>query len=85
MRGLGVLILAMIRMGRRDIGNPIVPPTAQVTDNNEKPRAMFVLSVSSAIILFMTPVFPLSVPFKQRLAKPSYRGRATPQIGDGHT
>ena len=55
---------------KRDVGNPMVPPTAQVTGINEKARAMFVLSVSSAIILFMTPVFPLSAPCKQRLSKP---------------
>src|SRR5258708_33623647 len=45
----------------------MVPPTAQVTDMNENPRAMFVSSVSSAIMLFITPAFPLSIPFKHCL------------------
>ena len=49
------------------MSNPRVQPTAQATDNNAKPRALFVSSVSSATILFMTPAFPLSIPFKQRL------------------
>ena len=57
---------------RSDISDPMVQPTAQVRAINEKPRAMFVSSVSSTIILFMTPTFPLSIPFKQRLAKPSW-------------
>jgi hypothetical protein len=54
---------------RSYISNPTVLPTAQVSGTNEKPRAMFVSSVSSAIILFMTPIFPFSIPFKQRLGK----------------
>ena len=59
--------------GSRTISDPRVPPTAQVTGIKEKPRAMFVSSVSSAIILFTTPAFPLSIPFKKRLAKLSNR------------
>src|SRR5260370_7032842 len=46
---------------------PMVPPRAQITGINEKPRAIFVSSVSSASILLITPMFPLSMPFKQRL------------------
>ena len=49
----------------------MVLPTTQVNGINEKPRAMFVSSVTSAIMLFMTPIFPFSIPFKQRLGKPS--------------
>ncbi len=45
----------------------MVPPRAQITGINEKPRAIFVSSVSSASILLITPMFPLSMPFKQRL------------------
>lgn len=48
----------------------MVPPTAQATGIREKPRATLVSSVRSAIMLFMTPMFPLSIPFKQRLAHP---------------
>jgi hypothetical protein len=59
----------------------MVPPTAQVTGINEKPRAMFDSSVSSAIMLFMTPMFPLSIPCRQRLAKPSQSERF-PRIRD---
>jgi len=47
--------------------NPMVPPRAQITGINEKPRAIFVSSVSSATILLITPMFPLSMPFKHRL------------------
>ena len=47
--------------------NPMVPPRAQITGINEKPRAIFVSSVSSASILLITPMFPLSMPFKHRL------------------
>jgi len=50
----------------------MVPPIAQAIGINEKPRAMFVLSVSSAIILFMTPMFPFSISFKQRLGNSSW-------------
>ena len=50
----------------------MVLPIAQDIGINEKPRAMFILSVSSAIILFMTPMFPFSIPFKQRLGKSSW-------------
>ena len=50
--------------------NPMVLAMAQVIGINEKPFAMLVSSVSSAIILFMIPVFPLSIPFRQRLVKP---------------
>jgi hypothetical protein len=45
----------------------MVPPRAQITGINEKPRAIFVSSVSSANILLITPMFPLSMPFKHRL------------------
>jgi hypothetical protein len=48
----------------------MVPPRAHVTGINEKPRAILLSSVSSASILFMTPMFPFSMPFKQRLRDP---------------
>ena len=48
----------------------MVPPAAQITGINEEPRAMFVSSVSSAIILFITPTFPLSMPFNNGYPQP---------------
>jgi len=50
-----------------DAPNPMVPPRAHITGIKEKPRAILVSSVSSASMLFTTPMFPFSMPFKQRL------------------
>jgi hypothetical protein len=63
----------------------MVPPRAHITGINEKPRAILDSSVSSANMLFMTPMFPFSMPFKQRLGdrvrwdRPQILGQNTPE------
>jgi hypothetical protein len=47
--------------------NPIIYPSDQATGGIENPRAMFVSSVSSAIILFMALMYPFIAPCKHRL------------------
>jgi hypothetical protein len=44
-------------------------PTAQAIGNKANPCAIFVESVNSPSMLFMTPVFPLSAPVMQRLSR----------------
>jgi hypothetical protein len=46
---------------------PMICPIAAANGSMENPRAIFVSSVSSAMILFATPMFPFTVPFKKRL------------------
>ena len=49
--------------------HPMVTPMAQTIGIKENARAKFVESVISAIIHLMTPMFPLSIPARDRLAK----------------
>jgi hypothetical protein len=46
---------------------PTETPSAHVTGISAKACAMLVESVNSPIMLFMTPVFPLSSPLRHRL------------------
>jgi hypothetical protein len=47
--------------------NPITYPSDQATGGIENPRAMFVSSVSSAIIILTAPMCPFIAPCKHRL------------------
>ena len=50
------------------VTHPIVPPTPHTSGMSPDAWARFVESVSSAIMVFPTPMFPLSKPAMQRLA-----------------
>ena len=61
-------ILASTTGEGNEMANPITTPTAQVIGNNENACATLVSSVTSAIMLFTTPMFPLNAPCRHRLA-----------------
>lgn len=61
----------------------MLAPAHHTMGMSEKPCAMLDASVSSPIMLFMTPVFPLSIPARHRLCAGG--GGVSKQSGDAQS